>query len=329
MPKVRTLACRIARTVSTVMIRGFHTCKFMEATNSDLNDRTAVQPAEETTSLQKVYILLGVVLLVGVLSGFIFLVFRLDLASGIHEIEKHLRSDDLTAQELAATGLVQILKSTTAESRRKQGIDDVRLSQKVHSALKNSGRANDLALGNMALALGYMRFHEAIPDIVALLKVTENGSDARQHALLSLGMMKTVEVLPFMTASLKSESAIVRKAACLAIANVGDKSMTKHLEPMLVDSELDVKWSASLALAKLGSNAGQSNIRTMLDREFLSTHSEWSEQSLQQLMIECIHAVADLKVDGFRTDLQKIASSDPNLKVRSAAMTALSVMSNE
>jgi HEAT repeat protein len=256
-------------------------------------------------------------------------VFRLDLASGIHEIEKHLTSDDPSVQELAATELVQILKSTTVEGRRKQGIDDDRLSQKVRSVLKNSGKANDEALGNMVMALGYMRFQEAVPDIVNLLKVTEKGSDVRQHALLSLGMMKTTEVLPFMTASLKSESARVRKAACLAIANVGDKSMTQYLEPLLADSELDVKWSASLGLAKLGSSAGQVNIRTMLDREFLTTRSDWSDQSLQDLMIECIQAIAELKVDGFSVHLQKIASNDPNLKVRSAAMSALNLMSKE
>ncbi|MDA1142178.1 MAG: HEAT repeat domain-containing protein [Planctomycetota bacterium] len=288
-----------------------------------------MQPIDATTSLQKVYILLGVASLVGVLSGLIYLVFHLDLASGIHEIERHLRSDDSAVQEMASRELVRILESNSKESRRKQGIDDVRLSQKVHSALKNSGKANDAALGNLLLALGYMRYHDAIPDIVALLKVTESGQDVRPQALLSLGMMKTTEVLPFMTDSLKSETSGVRKAACLAIANVGDKGMVQHLEPLLADSALDVKWSVSLALTKLGNSAGQANIRTMLDREFLATHSEWPEESLQQLMIECIQAVADLRVEGFMSDLQRIASSDPNLQVRSAAMRALGVMSNK
>jgi HEAT repeat protein len=132
-----------------------------------------------------------------------------------------------------------------------------------------------------------------------------------------------------MTDSLKSQTPRVRKAACLAIAIAGDKSMAQHLEPLLTDSEMDVKWSASLALAKLGSSAGQSNIRIMLDREFLASRADWSEQSLQDLMIECIEAVAELKVEGFSGELQKIAKSDPNLKVRSAAMAASSVMNRE
>ncbi|MDP7251492.1 MAG: HEAT repeat domain-containing protein [Planctomycetota bacterium] len=301
----------------------------MEESDSNFNDRTPVEPAEETTSLQKAYILLSVVLLVGALSGIICLIFRIDLATGMHEVEKHLRSDDAVVQELATRELVQILKSTTAESRRKRGIDDVRLSQKVLAALKNSTNANDAALGNLVLALGHMRYHEAIPAIAPLLRVTESGQDVRQHALLSLGMMNTTEVLPLMTDSLKSTTPRVRKAACLAIAIAGDKSMTQHLEPLLTDSEMDVKWSASLALAKLGSSAGQSNIRTMLDREFLATRADWPEQSLQDLMIECIEAVAELKVEGFSGELQKIAKSDPNLKVRSAAMSALSVMNDE
>ncbi|KKL56644.1 hypothetical protein LCGC14_2243380, partial [marine sediment metagenome] len=59
---------------------------------------------------------------------------------------------------------------------------------------------------------------------------------------------------------------------------LGEQKAVPVLQAALDDSTLDVAWNAAIALAQLGNDSGRGRILQMLDREFLDSLTEMTEE---------------------------------------------------
>ncbi len=96
----------------------------------------------------------------------------------------------------------------------------------------------------------------------------------------------------------------------------------------LLDPVDDVKWNAALSLAMLGDTSGLDVLEMMMDREYLDLHNEMDDEMKSETLKLAVLAVGDLGVMRYREYIEKLSKTDPSMKVRQAAMDALSKIEN-
>ncbi len=115
----------------------------------------------------------------------------------------------------------------------------------------------------------------------------------------------------------------LRKMAVYSLGTLGAEEARATLQAALGDYEIDVAWNAAIALAKLGDDSGRDRIFQMLDREFLSSVADMTEEQRSEAMMNAMKGAVLLGDPSFQSSLTEISEQDPNLKVRQAAFEAL------
>lgn len=173
----------------------------------------------------------------------------------------------------------------------------------------------------MAIALG--RFN--IPVVVQTLKeaLSDPAEDVRLSALWSLGTLQARECADEVKKFLEADRSEFRKIAAYVLGAMGDASAIPSIQKLLNDPSHDVRWNAALALARLGNDGGQDILLQMVDPALFSGLG-MKESEIEIVRINAIKGLALIQKPESIKILQSLSRQDNNLKIRQAAMDALS-----
>jgi HEAT repeat protein len=173
----------------------------------------------------------------------------------------------------------------------------------------------------LALVLGYTQDPEAVPLLIEALD--DSSSETRIYALWGLGKTNDPRAVSPLLEALEDPDPGIRKTAAFGLGELGDPEAIPELAPLLDDEAVDVRWNAALALANLGSDLGVPVLYRMLDRSHTAQIPDITPAQTEEAMISAVRALASLKHLEAHDRLDRLATDDPNLKVRQAAIEAL------
>ena len=173
----------------------------------------------------------------------------------------------------------------------------------------------------LVLVLGRLGEPAALPALEAAAK--DSDPDTRLYAVWALGKIGDKAAFPTVLEASSSEDAGARKMAAYVLGQLGDPAAIPRLKVLAEDRVADVRWNAAIALAELGDASGLPVLRSMIDREALSRQAEGlSSDQAEAAMVNALKALTLLKDAGTLPQIEKLATSDPNLRVRDAARRA-------
>ncbi|MCH7733241.1 MAG: HEAT repeat domain-containing protein [Candidatus Marinimicrobia bacterium] len=118
-------------------------------------------------------------------------------------------------------------------------------------------------------------------------------------------------------------SALVRNRATMGLGNMEGKNVSRILHILLHDSEANVKWSAAIALAKRGDDAGRDILLDLLNRSYLDKFVEVDSYEQSQAILVAINAASILNDPVLNEAIKKLGKDDKNMKIRNAAIKSL------
>ena len=173
----------------------------------------------------------------------------------------------------------------------------------------------------LALAMGKVDDPATVPTLISALDDPDGAT--RIYAILSLGVQgDTSAVLPLIEMTSSGDGG-TRKAAVYALGQLQDPRVRPALVAALKDRAPDVRWNAALQLGRMRNDAGMGILMEMLDREYLETLTQMSEDQRADVMIQAVHVVSLLDARSTAPTLQDLRERDPNMKVRQAAIDVL------
>jgi HEAT repeat protein len=107
------------------------------------------------------------------------------------------------------------------------------------------------------------------------------------------------------------------------LGKIGDKSSVSFLKKMMADSEVNVRWDAAVALAKLENASGKRILLDLLNRNYLDSFPNIDEIEQVQAMLVAIQVAPFIQDMELKKSLAQLKKDDPNLKIREAARKAL------
>jgi HEAT repeat protein len=172
----------------------------------------------------------------------------------------------------------------------------------------------------LALVLGRIGDRESLPLLVDALDDPDDKT--RIYALWALGTLGDASARTAIEKALASPDPGIRKTAAFALGELGDRAAAPALERLLDDPVADVRWNAALGLARFGSDAGVPVLETMADRRLLSQVPGITREQQEDAMVSAIRGLAVVGGPEHRALFDRLAESDPSLKVRQAAIQA-------
>ncbi|TDI14134.1 MAG: HEAT repeat domain-containing protein [Acidobacteria bacterium] len=284
---------------------------------AELEDEPIENPADEGSDWKVVLQFFIIPLIIIASAAGVFLMFGL------------LTEESRTASEYLAE------VRTGSKTRRYQAAYELSkyLVYKKEEALAEPGFAIELAhvfseleghepevRRYLALALGHMADPLTVDALLGGLG--DPDSETRIYCIWALGAVGDPRAVPGLTGILSDADPGVRKMAAHSLGNLGDPAASPALQAALDDPVVDVAWNAALALGQLGDPAGTQVLLRMLDREYLEGVEGITPLQQEEVMVNAIKVLAALKGEGAEELIDRLAQDDPDMKVRSAAMTA-------
>lgn len=190
------------------------------------------------------------------------------------------------------------------------------------AALYTNSKSDDPRIRRyLGMVLGQLGDRRATP--ILLDGLNDRDIDNRIYALTALGELRDPAAVPRIAKAVTDDDKDVRATAYYTLGAIGDPSAVPVLAAGLEDQTPDVRWNAAIALARLGDPRALGTLREVLDRSRLNRVTGMREDQKEDAMIVAMSAYAKLAGKGAAPDLQRIASSDPSLRVRAAAKQAL------
>jgi len=115
----------------------------------------------------------------------------------------------------------------------------------------------------------------------------------------------------------------IRLHAVIALGKIGGPLTIPYLKKMLSDSEPNVRWDASIALAKQKDSSGRSILLDLLDRKYLNSFPNIDEKEKVQVILVAISVSHFIQNQELKAVLENIKENDENLKIREAARIAV------
>src|SRR5256714_10234019 len=173
----------------------------------------------------------------------------------------------------------------------------------------------------LSMVLGTLGDRRATP--LLLDGLNDRDTDNRLYALMALGELHDPAAVPRVAAAAGDEDRDIRKAALYSLGAIGDPGAVPALAKALEDESPDVRWNAAVALARFGDRRALPALREVLDRSRLDRVKEMREDQKEDAMIVAMSAYVRLAGRDAAPDLQRVAGSDPSLRVQAAAKDAL------
>jgi HEAT repeat protein len=286
-----------------------------------LNAKTPPHPApsvdvpkesSRTILFQFVVFPLGVVL-IAVLIFFLFGKLATDEQS-IPDYLNAIRSGSSHERWQAAYQLSKSLKR--GEAKRYPNLE-----QNVAALYANSKSDDPRIRRYLGMVLGTLGDRRATP--LLLEGLSDRDVDNRIFALMALGELRDPASVPRIAQAVSDDDKDVRVTAYYTLGEIGDAGAIPTLVNGLQEEAPDVRWNAAIALARLGDQRALSTLREILDRSRLDRVATMREDQKEDAMIVAMSAFAKLAGHDAAPDLQRIAATDPSLRVRAAAKQAL------
>ncbi len=173
----------------------------------------------------------------------------------------------------------------------------------------------------LGMVLGTLGDRRATP--LLLEGLNDRDVDNRIYALIALGELRDPASVPRIAQAASDDDKDVRATAWYTLGAIGDANAIPALVNGLQDQAPDARWNAAIALARLGDKRAMGPLREVLDRSRLNGVATMREDQKEDAMIVAMSAYAKLGGRDAVPDLQRIAASDPSLRVRAAAKQAL------
>jgi hypothetical protein len=187
---------------------------------------------------------------------------------------------------------------------------------------KNS--MNDNPLVRTYLALGMGRTGDQYYGEALMAGIEDVDPNSRSAAINALGMIQYKPAIENIKKILKDKNSNEdRLTAVIALGMIGDESVVSDLKKLLFDEEPNIRWDASIALAKLGDSSGINEILNLLDRSYFDNYKNVDDWEIAQAMMIAIKITEKLIDDKFIPKLKYIATNDPNMKIRDSALKIL------
>ena len=246
----------------------------------------------------------------------IFLLFG-KLASGEQSIPDYLNEIRAGSKHERWQAAYQLSKSLKRGEAKKYP----NLEEQVASLYAGSKSDDPRIRRYLSMVLGSLGDRRATP--LLLDGLNDRDTDNRLYALMALGELRDPAAVPRVAAAAGDEDKDIRKAALYSLGAIGDRGAVPTLARALEDQSPDVRWNAAVALARFGDPRALPGLREMLDRSRLDRIKDMREDQKEDAMIVAMSSYVRLARRDAVPDLQRIATTDPSLRVQSAAKDAL------
>jgi HEAT repeat protein len=267
----------------------------------------------KTILMQFVVFPLGVVL-IGVV---VFLLFG-KLASEEHAVPDYvsqISAGSRTERKQAAFELAKALKR--GEAKRYPN-----LFQQVTELYVRSKNDDPMVRRYLTVVLGNLGDKRATP--LVLDAANDADAETRIYALWALGELRDPRATAQLIKSAADDDSGIRKMAVYSLGEQGTPDVVPALVAAVNDPVADVRFNAAVSLARFNDPRALPVLREMLDRSRLAKIEGMRDNQKEDAMIVAMAEYAKLAGAEARPELQKIAASDPSLRVRGAANEALS-----
>ena len=198
---------------------------------------------------------------------------------------------------------------------------ETRFSSELIKAFENATHDDNRVRQYLALAMGRTGRVEFVQPIVQGLK--EEKEENLAALIYALGMLKTKESAPVLYQYIDHHNALVRSIAVVSLGNIGNLDSMNIIKKGLNDSEVNVQWGAAISLAQLGDKSGKAILFQLMNRKYLSQYPEVDLDEQNNLVLAAIENSARLNDQSLNEEIKKLSQSDPNMKIRSAALKIL------
>ena len=254
--------------------------------------------------------LVVVVAAVGIFLVFNYMTFE---RRGPRDYLQEVRGGTANRRWQAAFELSRSLGSLSPEERAELTAETLRVYETL-----SSRRPDDLLVRRyLVLVLGRLGDPAAVPALLQAAKAED--PDTRLYAVWALGKIGGSQGFETVLESSQSEDAGARKMAAYVLGALGDPRAIPRLRVLAEDRVADVRWNAAIALGTLGDRSALPKLREMLDRSALARQAELSSEQAEGAMINAMKALVLLRDTESIPTLERLAGSDPNLRVRDAA----------
>ena len=173
----------------------------------------------------------------------------------------------------------------------------------------------------LSMVLGSLGDRRATP--LLLDGLDDRDVDNRIYVLMALGDLKDPASIPRIEQAGRDPDKDVRKTAYFTLGEIGNPMAVPALVDGLSDEAADARWNAAISLSRLNDVRAIPVLREMLDRSRLNQVSAMREDQKEDVMIMAMEPYTRLAGTDARADLGRVAASDPSLRVRAAAKSAL------
>ncbi len=173
----------------------------------------------------------------------------------------------------------------------------------------------------LALALGSLREASAAGSLAAAL--ADPDETVRVYAAWALGAIGGDTAVEALSGASRADDAGVRTMAVYGLGAIGDARGAEPLRRAVDDPVFDVRVNAVVALARLGDSSAEAQLLAMLDPEAWDGAADMSAGERALARLSAVQAAGILNSPAVRARLEEVGASDPDLKVREAALSAL------
>jgi HEAT repeat protein len=283
------------------------------------SNKSPEEPAEDisfgSTVLQ--FFLIPAVVVLACVGLFLFFGWLVAEEKSSLDHLRDIKSGGTTRRWQAAFELAKQLNNIDRQDQ--EDID--RLVPEMIDTFREADRDDPRVRRYLALALGHVGDPQAVP--VLLEALSDDDPETRIYAIWALGSLGDERAVEPLVELVQHDDPGIRKMAVYGLGSLGAEEARNTLQAALGDYEMDVAWNAAIALAKLGDDSGRDRIFQMLDREFLSSVADMTEDQRSGAMMNAMKGAVLLGDPSFRPSFIEISEQDPNLKVRQAAFEAL------
>lgn len=170
----------------------------------------------------------------------------------------------------------------------------------------------------LALAMGGLQDSRAIP--ILQESIQDEDSQTAFYSIWAIGNIGDKESTPMIIQTLESTDSGIRIISAYVLGALGDPRSIPPLQAHLDDAEAEVRWNSAIALSRVNDDAGASVLMDLMKRDYLAGFSKLSEERKEELMVNAIKASAKLNKPELLEQIKKLSTSDPNPRVRDAAI---------
>jgi hypothetical protein len=283
-----------------------------------MNDKDKITAKENSRVYVLFYSFFLVPFMIAIFGAVFFLLFKFITfeSNNAYDYLNDIRSGSASKRWQSAYELSKILSQPDLIPLERD------FDNQMISAYDKSVHDNPKVRTYLALAMGQSRHATFGPSLLAGMKDEDRIS--RLAAIQAIGMIQYEPAVPSLSQVIsKSEIVEERLASTIALGKIGSKASIPTLKLLLDDPEANIRWDAAIALGKMGDKSGANIIVQLLDRDFFTSYPEVDEQEKIQAILVAINMAAMLPDSQFENQLVKLASSEPNLMIRDAAIKSL------